>query len=200
MVERRTRLLAEGGIEFHLELREVGGELGFAELRAAPRRAVRRHRRLPGARHRDARASGSPTSCRRSTFWSRATARAWATPVPAFDSGALERRRQAGRGDRRRRHRDGLRAHRGAPGRRLGDLPLPPRPRQHAGLDARGEARRGGGRRVRLAGGARGLPRRRRGDAACARCGCASARPTPTGRQRPEPIPGSQFDARRPTW
>ena len=62
-----------------------------------------------------------------------------------------QRHGQERRGDRRRRHGDGLRAHRRAPGRQVGEVPLSPRPRQHAGLAARGEARRGGRRRVRLA-------------------------------------------------
>ena len=70
------------------------------------------------------------------------------------------RRGQGRRRGRRRRHGDGLRAHGGAPGGALGPLPLPPRPREHARLDAGGDARRGGGRRVRLALVARGCARR----------------------------------------
>ena len=54
VVERRADMLAAGGIRFHLDC-EVGSEPALRRAAGAPRRAVRRHRRLPGARHRHAR-------------------------------------------------------------------------------------------------------------------------------------------------
>ncbi len=80
--------------------------------------------------------------------------------VPEFDDGTPECRGQERRRHRRRRHRDGLRAHCGAPGRQVGEMPLSPRPREHAGLAARSVERRGRRRRFRLAVGPRKLHRR----------------------------------------
>ncbi len=71
--------------------------------------------------------------------------------VPEFESGVAERGRQERRRDRRRRYGDGLRADGGAPGREVGDVPLSPRPGEHAGLAARSGERRGRRREVRLA-------------------------------------------------
>ena len=140
---------AEGGITFHLNI-EIGRDVTLGRAAPAPRRGADRDRRLQGARHAGAglgpgrHRAGDDVSHRQQ-------------PQGPRRQGAGVRQRQArrrrqGRGrDRRRRHGDGLRAHRRAPGRQVGEVPLPPRPRKHARLDARGEARRGRRRRVRLA-------------------------------------------------
>ena len=79
--------------------------------------------------------------------------------VPEFDSGELNADGPPRRGHRGWRHRDGLRAHRDPSGRDQREVPLPPRPGQHARQPARGRQRRGRGRGVRLA----RRPRRVRG-------------------------------------
>ena len=112
-------LLAEGGIRFHLDC-EVGSaacastSCARATMRcsSAPASTGRATSRCPGV--------GLANIVPALDYLIASNRKGLGDAVPAFDSGALERRRQAGRGDRRRRHRDGLRAHRGAPGRRLG--------------------------------------------------------------------------------
>ena len=165
----------------------------------APRRALHRHRRLPGARPRGARRAAWPASCRRSTILTASNRKGLGDAVAGVRRRHAERRRQArGRG-RRRRHRHGLRAHRGPPGCHLGEVPLPARPRQHAGLDARGAPRRGGGRRVRLAVGTRGLPRRRPGRGRARASACAWVPPTPPAGRRPRSS-RARASGSRPTW
>ncbi len=73
---------------------------------------------------------------------------------------ALRRQGQARGGAGRRRHRHGLRAHGDPPGRVRSQLRLPPRPRQHARLAARGEQRHGGRRQLPLPAPAAAHPRR----------------------------------------
>ena len=117
IVLRRAAAAGRRRHPFQLELRGRRATSRFAELRARHdavliATGVYKARDIGGpgvgpARHR----AGARLSDRL------ATARASATTVPDFDSGALERRGQARRGDRRRRHGDGLRAHGGAPGR-----------------------------------------------------------------------------------
>ena len=150
----------------------------------APRRGVHRDRRLQGARPRGARQR--PARDRAGTGLPHRE-----QPQGPGRSGAGLRRRhprcrrQACRGRRRRRHRHGLRAHRGAPGGEGGQLPLPARPRQHAGLDARGRATPR--RKASSSSGSR-PPRRfsaTPGSRRCARTGCGWARPTPPAARRP---------------
>ena len=64
----RAACCADGGIDFHLDSDVGGATPSFAELRAAPRRRVHRHRRLPGARPRGARLRPRRASCRRWTI------------------------------------------------------------------------------------------------------------------------------------
>jgi hypothetical protein len=106
--------------------------------------------------------------------------------VPTFESGDAERRRQGRRGHRRRRHGHGLRAHGRAPGREIGHLPLSPRPREHAGLPARGQPTP-----RKRASSSSGWPpprpcwARPTASPACAPSACGSARPTaPAARRR----------------
>ena len=68
------------------------------------------------------------------------------------------------------------------------------------GSHARGEERRGRGRRVRLAVRARGVPRRRPGRPACARMRMRLGMPDASGRQSVEPMRGQRLHASRPTW
>ena len=74
-----------------------------------------------------------------------------------------------------------------------GELPLSPRPRQHAGLAARSAERRGGRRRVRLAVRPARLHRRRRRDRACGWPRMRLGAPDATGRQAPEEIAGADY-------
>ena len=113
--------------------------------------------------------------------------------VPEFNSGELDADGQAGGGDRRRRHGDGLRAHGGAAGRGQGDLPLPARPGEHAGIAARGGERRGGGRRVRLADGAAGPSPATARSAGVRVTRMRLGAPDATGRQTPEEIPDADY-------
>ncbi len=132
---------------------------------------------------------------------------AWRDPsdgLPCFLQSGIDRRNggaqdrcggQVGRGDRRRRHRDGLRPHRRPPGRRRRHLPLSPRPRQYARIDTRGGPRRGGGRRVRVAEPARGALQtcRSRWSPQCPRGWVSTApfaRSGPVARAWARPIPG----------
>jgi glutamate synthase (NADPH/NADH) small chain len=120
-------------------------------------------------------------------------------PQGVWRCGAELRRRQPGcggqgrGGDRRRRHRDGLRAHRDPAACPIGEVPLSPGPRQHAGVAARGEECRGGRRRVRLAFGPGGLRRRRPRDRACRDPHAARAQADVSGRRAPEPDPAGGF-------
>ena len=175
---------------------EVGRDVTLAELRAAPRRGADRHRRLK-ARDIAAPGVGLAGIVPALDYLTASNRNGLGDNVPAFD-GRAERDRQERRGHRRRRHGDGLRAHGGAPGREVGQLPLSPRSRQHAGLAARGAACRGGGRRVRLALRARGFPRQgqgRRVRAARMHLGVADA----TGRQTPQASTAATSIS-RPTW
>ena len=170
-----------------------------AELRRAapaPRRRLHRHRRLQGARPRGARARAARASCRRSTTSPPATARAWATTVPAFDDGTLNAAGKhvvvIGGGD------TAMDCVRTAirQGAQVGQLPLPPRPRQHAGLAARGRATPR--RRASSSSGSR-PPRRSSATPGSRRVRAHRMRlgaPDASGRQAPEIEPGSSFRAR----
>ena len=144
VVERRTRRLAEGGVNFRLGV-EVGRDVTLKDLRA------RHDAVLVATGVYKARELGVPTDGPTTLALdyliasNRADLGDGAPPVRAL------RRRQARGGDRRRRHGHGLRAHRRAPGRDRGRLPLPPRPREHAGLRPRSGPRGGRGRALRLA-------------------------------------------------
>ncbi len=162
VVRRRAEVLIDGGIRFQLDC-EIGRDVAFEELRA-------RHDALfIGTGVYEARdivvpGVGLANIVAALDYLTASNRKGLGDSVPAFDAGALRRRRQAGGRDRWRRYRDGLRAHRGAAGGDLGAVPLSARSGQHAGFDARGDARRGGGGRVHLAGGTRSLPRRRPGE------------------------------------
>ena len=183
VVMQRISQLEKGGVEFVLNC-SVGVDLAFDAIRGRhdaviiatgvyrsprtvrPERAGERHRagdRLPDRLEpQEFRRRGARVRQRRD-----------------------ERRGQARRRHRRRRYRDGLRAHRDPPGCAIGEMPLPPRPGQHARQPARGRQCRGRGRRVRLADRAARLCRRGRGrgrDRAAhaarrARCHAAASRP-----------------------
>ena len=155
IVQRRETLLRD--FEGHLPSRVRGRPRRLAGRAARPpRRRADGVGRLPGARHR--RPRRRPARHRRGARLSHRLQPQWTGRQRArLRLGRARCQGQARRGDRRRRHGDGLRAHRRAPGRQVGEVPLSPRPRQHAGLAARGEARRGGRRRVRLALRAAGL-------------------------------------------
>ena len=183
---------SEAGIVFHLDT-DVGRDV---TPRRAARAATTRCCSPPASTRRASSAApapGCPASCPALDYLTASNRKGLGDAVPAFDDGALDAAGKRRRGDRRRRHRHGLRAHRGAPGRALGEVPLPPRPRQHAGLHARGAQRRGGGRRVRLAVGAGGLPRRRPRERRARRCAMHLGLPDASGRQSVEPIEGSHF-------
>ena len=163
IVQRREKLLRDVERRRSISNCEVGRDVTLAELRAAPRRRADRDRRLQGARHRRRPASACPASCRRSTISPPPTAQGLGDAVPASTSGALDAAGKnvvvIGGGD------TAMDCVRTAvrQGAQVGEVPLSPRPRQHAGLAARGEACRGGRRRVRLA------RRRRRPSSATAR-------------------------------
>ena len=160
VVERRTRLLAEGRRRLPPELR--------SRPRRHPRRLARPSRRHSHC-HRYLQGTGYRRSRRRSrqylprhdlphrvepqgpgaTRWPPSTtapstpgARTWSSLAAAT--------------------RPWIACVPPSPGRQVGQVPVPPRPRQHAGLDDRGHPCRGGRRRVHLAGPARGVPRQRR--------------------------------------
>ncbi len=191
VVLRRHALAEAAGISFELNC-AVGQDVSFAELRAR-HDAVLIATGVYKAREIGGPGAGLGGIVPALDYLIASNRKNLGDARAGFRLRPAERGGQAGGGDRRRRHRDGLRAHGGAPGRDIGAVPVPARPGQHAGLDARGEERRGRRRGVRLAVGARSLPGRRRGRAACARCACISACRTATGRQSVEPIAGSHF-------
>ncbi len=195
VVERRTKRLVKGGVEFRLGF-EVGRDATLEQLRERHDAVLlatgvwtsgRATSTAPGVG-----STGVVPALEYLVTENRR--RAWATPRPS--SIWTARRQGQGRGGgRRRRHRHGLRAHRRAPGRGLGDLPLPPRPRQHAGLHARGLQRRGGGRGVRMACRAwRALTGEADGVAGVRAARMRLGAPTSTGRQAPEEVAGADFD------
>jgi glutamate synthase (NADPH/NADH) small chain len=106
VVQRRLDRLAEGGVTFRLGV-DVGGDLPFAEVRAA-HDAVLVATGVYQARRLEPQGAGR---CR-----------------PGLRQRRSGRSRQAGGGDRRRRYGDGLCTHGGAAGRQVRDLPVSPRP------------------------------------------------------------------------
>ena len=159
VVMRRNGQLEAGGVTFRLGV-NVGEDVSFDAIRASHdavliATGVYKTRDLGGP------GSGLPGIVQAIDYLTASNRKGFGDSVPEFDSGELERRRQARRRHRWRRHGDGLRADGGPAGRGQGHLPLPARPGEHAGLAARGGERRGGGRRVRLADGAEGLHRGR---------------------------------------
>jgi hypothetical protein len=126
----------------------VGEDLSFDCHPRPPRRGAGRDRRLQVPRHRQRR---RPRHRARHRLPHRLQPQGLRRRRPDFDSGEAQCRGQARGGDRRRRHRHGLRAAPPCAGRDLREVPLSPRPGQHAGEPARGRQRRGGGRGVRVA-------------------------------------------------
>ena len=127
VVERRAKLIADGGVTFKLNF-EVGRD---ATLAGAARAATTPYWSRPASTRRGT-SRCRASACPRSSPATRLSDRL--EPQGPGRRGAGFRRRHAGcprqacRRGRRRRHGDGLRAHRGAPGRQVGQVPLPPRP------------------------------------------------------------------------
>ena len=162
IVQRREKLLRDSKVTFHLDC-EVGRDVSLAELRAR-HDAVLMATGVYKARDIAAPGVGLPGIAAGARLSHRLQPQRAGRRGARLRLGRARCQGQARRGDRRRRHGDGLRAHRGAPGGEVGEVPLSPRPHQHAGLAARGEARRGGRRRVRLALRAAGVPRQAEGE------------------------------------
>ena len=157
IVQRRRQLLEEAGVVFHLNT-DIGRDVTLAELRAR-HAAVLLATGVYQAREIAAPGAGLPGIVRRSTTSPPPTARALGDAVPDFESGELNAAGQGRGGDRRRRHRHGLRAHRGPSGRARRSRCLYRRDRANMpGSHARGDECRGGGRGVPLAVGARSVP------------------------------------------
>ena len=102
-------------------------------------------------------------------------------------------KRQGCRGDRRRRYRDGLRAHGYAPRRKIGLLSLSSRPRQHAGQPARSGQCRRRRRRFQMADVAQGDSWARPISRASASQRMRLGLPDASGRKSPEEIKGADF-------
>ena len=161
-MQRREKLLRDSKVTFHLDC-DVGRDVSLAELRAR-HDAVLIATGVYKARDIAAPGVGLPGIAPALDYLTASNRSGLGDTVRRLRLGRARCQGQARRGDRRRRHGDGLRAHRRAPGRQVGEVPLSPRPRQHAGLAARGEARRGRRRRVRLALRAAGVPRQATGE------------------------------------
>ena len=157
VVLRRWKQFEQGGIHFHLNV-AIGTDITIAELRER-HDAVFIATGVYKARDIETPGSGLGGIVPALDYLTASNRDNLGDAVPEFDLRRAGCQGQAGGRGRRRRHRHGLRAHRGAPGRDLGHLPLPARQGEHAGLDARGEERRGGRRGIHLAGGTRGLRR-----------------------------------------
>ena len=193
VVERRAELLRDGGVHFQLDC-EVGRDAGSPScargtMRCCIATGVYKARDIGGAGRRPRRAS-----CRRWSILTASNRKGLGDAVPAFDDGTLERRGKhvvvVGGGD------TAMDCVRTAvrQGAKSVHLPLPPRPRQHAGLAC---ARSTTPRRRASSSSGSSAPeafagRRERVEAVRAhrmRLGVADA----TGRQTPESMPGSAF-------
>ena len=196
VVQRRAQLLSDAGVGFELEHGDRPRSLAGGSARP-PRRGADRVRRLQAARHPGA-GRGAAGHHPRARLSHRQQPRQPGRRCAGAEDRPAQRQGQECRRHRRRRHGHGLRAHRRAPGRAHGEMPLPPRPHQYAGLPARGRLCRGGRRGVRLPRPARGLrgrceAHRRQG----------AAHPSGAGRcDRPPGAPGHRglaFHAVAPT-
>ena len=132
VVGRRVDLLERGGVVFHSGF-EVGRDMSFAELRGRHDAILIANRRLQGPRHPGA-GFGSCQHRAGARFPDRVEPQGPRGQRAGLRRRPAQCRRPEDRRHRRRRHGDGLRAHRGAPGGALREVPLPPRPRQHAGF------------------------------------------------------------------
>ncbi len=169
-------MLDDGGIAFHLGF-ELGRDATLRRIARRARRGADRDRRLQGARDRSAGRRASAGIVPALDYLIASNRKGLGDAVPEFDSGALDADGKnvvvIGGGDTAM---DCVRTA-DAPGREIGEMPLSPRPRQHAGLAARSRQRRRRRRRVRMADRARSVPRRRRLSKACASRACAWACP-----------------------
>ena len=118
VVLRRWKRLEEGGVSLPPRAARRRPRRPLDGAARAARRGADRDRRLQGARHRRRPAPGCGGIVAALDYLTASNRSGLGDAVPEFDSGAAQCRGQARGRDRRRRHRDGLRAHRGAPGRR----------------------------------------------------------------------------------
>ncbi len=131
VVMRRNDQLAEGGVTFVQDC-NVGEDIAFDEIRARHdavliATGVYKSRDLGGP------GAGLKAIVRAIDYLTASNRKGFGDEVPEFELGRTGRHGQACRGHRRRRYRDGLRADGRAARCGEGDLPLPARPREHAG-------------------------------------------------------------------
>ncbi len=126
VVNRRAQLLADGGIEFHLNT-AIGADVSFAELREKHDAILiatgvykPREVELPGA--------GLENVLHAMDYLTASNRKGLGDTVPAFEDGTLECERQERCRHRRRRYGHGLRSHGYPPRRDVGEVPVPPRP------------------------------------------------------------------------
>ncbi len=115
IVQRRARLLADGGVSFELNC-EIGRDVSLAELRAR-HDAVLIATGVYKARDIAAPGVGLPGIVPALDYLTASNRNGLGDEVPELTTGRAQCQGQARRRHRRRRHRDGLRAHRRAPGR-----------------------------------------------------------------------------------
>ncbi len=191
----RASCWSDGGIRFQLNF-EVGRDADAGRTARAARRGADRHRRLQAARHRRP-ASGLPGIVPALDYLIASNREGLGDTVPEFDSGALDARGKhvvvIGGGDTamdcvRTAVRQGAKSVNCLYRRDRANMP---------GSHARGDERRGGRRRVRLA---RRCPRPSSATTASPAVRAARMRlglPDASGRQAPEPIEGSRFQPAR---
>ena len=146
---RRVQRLIDGGIVFH-ESFEVGRDATLADLRDR-HDAILIATGVYKPRAIQAPGVGADGVVEALDYLTASNRKGFGDAVPAFDGGPLDAADKhvvvVGGGD------TAMDCVRTAvrQGAAIGQMPLPPRPRQHAGLAARSGQCRGGGRRVRLA-------------------------------------------------
>ncbi len=159
VVLRRHALCEASGIRFELNC-EIGRDLSFEHLRRR-HDAVLIATGVYKARELGGPGIGLPGIVPALDYLIAFEPRESRRPRARVHLRRAERTGQSGSGDWWRRHGYGLCSHRCPPRRQIGEMPLPPRPREHAGFDAGGEECRGGRRGVRLALHSRGFHRPR---------------------------------------
>ncbi len=149
VVMQRIEQLEIAGVTFVLNCK-VGEDLSFDAIRGQ-HDAILIATGVYKARDIEAPGVGAKGVVRALDYLTASNRKSFGDDVAEFELGRAERRRQAGCGYRRRRHRDGLCPHGHSSGRDFGQMSLSSRQGQHARFAARDPKRRRRGRGVRLA-------------------------------------------------